>query len=57
MEKAPFAKMEKAPFRPQSRRGGGPKKFATFQKGAFCGAPAPMRAACAWDQERLRRRH
>jgi hypothetical protein len=38
MEKAPLPKMEKAPFRSQSRSGGGPGKFETFQKGAFRGA-------------------
>jgi hypothetical protein len=35
MEKAPFAKMEEAPFRPQTRMAGGAEFFATSEKGAF----------------------
>jgi hypothetical protein len=38
MEKAPLPNMEKAPFRPQTRAGGGAEKFGTCRKGAFSGA-------------------
>jgi hypothetical protein len=35
VEKAPFAIMEKAPFRPQTRAGGEEEIFMTLEKGAF----------------------